>query len=479
MIPLLFVSLFLFCLRPIEDHDIWWHLASGRYMAAHPGIPHQDIFSWTCPGSAWVDNYWLYQRLVYGLYAGGGYSLLIVYKALMAVLIFWPVYLRFRRRGVPTELTAAGVWLTFWGSRLIHTGWSERASLMTLLGVAWLLWHLEEVHEKHKPTKSLWIWVGVFILWANIHPGFLLGLAITGLFAASEILSGSSHRIQWIGWIVVCSIATLATPYGVTTFHTLSAGLAHVSSIMEWRSTPWRNMEIYWITLSVFWASQLLVRRGKELLRWPFIFIAIGLSVASVRHVLYIPFFVNFAMPWVTDFLRKRPEIERIPARPALSRACVTLGILVFGIQGARGISGGINRYSAPVDACRFIDESRLAGPFYNAYAFGGYWIWHFGESRGVFIDGRYPTVEGYIPLWDAIRGAQGGAPEGWDKFLKQWKVNAVLLDHPEFANPGAIYSRYFPETRWTQRYRDGTAVIYVRSVKLAASAAASPDRAR
>ena len=40
-----FIWMVVFNIRPIQDPDVWWHLASGRYMVTNQVIPKTDVFS--------------------------------------------------------------------------------------------------------------------------------------------------------------------------------------------------------------------------------------------------------------------------------------------------------------------------------------------------------------------------------------------------------------------------------------------------
>src|SRR5437899_4786831 len=62
-------------LHTVQDFDLGWQLASGRWIVQHHQIPSQDVFSYTARGQQWMypalSEVWLY--VVYLL---GGYSLL-------------------------------------------------------------------------------------------------------------------------------------------------------------------------------------------------------------------------------------------------------------------------------------------------------------------------------------------------------------------------------------------------------------------
>src|SRR5262245_9896327 len=49
----------------LSDNSFFWHLRTGEYILDH-GIPHQDVFSFTAPGTKWVAQSWL-AEVTYGV----------------------------------------------------------------------------------------------------------------------------------------------------------------------------------------------------------------------------------------------------------------------------------------------------------------------------------------------------------------------------------------------------------------------------
>jgi len=139
--------------------------------------------------------------------------------------------------------------------------------------------------------------------------------------------------------------------------------------------------------------------------------------------------------------------------------ALTLLFILHASVQMRSGIDGRFH----PVEACAFISATQLPGLFYNDYSFGGYWMWHFGTTRPVFIDGRLHTVDGYADLYRRIEKAQAGAPEGWETFLRSFGVDAALVAYPEKTIMPEIFRTYFPRARWALVYWDDSALIFLR----------------
>ncbi|MBW2734759.1 MAG: hypothetical protein JRH20_20420, partial [Deltaproteobacteria bacterium] len=67
-------------LFPLVNTDIWWHLASGRWMVHNVQIPRCDPFSWGTTKTLWTDVHWLYQLASFGLWQLGGALALVLAK---------------------------------------------------------------------------------------------------------------------------------------------------------------------------------------------------------------------------------------------------------------------------------------------------------------------------------------------------------------------------------------------------------------
>src|SRR5713101_2555824 len=55
--------------------DFWHHLARGRAMAERGELVNSDLFTYTVPGTTFLDTNWLPQLLYHWLFAQGGLDL--------------------------------------------------------------------------------------------------------------------------------------------------------------------------------------------------------------------------------------------------------------------------------------------------------------------------------------------------------------------------------------------------------------------
>lgn len=94
---LLALAASLFSLRAT---DLFWHLASGRFMVEQLALPRHDPFRFGIGGGlAWVDHEWLFQLLVYAVERLGGLDALVALRAALVLTLAGVLYIAIRRTG--------------------------------------------------------------------------------------------------------------------------------------------------------------------------------------------------------------------------------------------------------------------------------------------------------------------------------------------------------------------------------------------
>ena len=202
---------------PFRNNDLWWQLAAGRWMARHRSFMAGDPFSFTGFMGSWIDNEWLSQVIFYGTWSLGGVSTLLVLRGLLYTLLFVVVRGYLSACRAPSTLLPALV-VGIAGS---YQWWELRPSVFSLIGTMCLLWVLEHFR---RTGRKLWLVLPLFVLWANLHPGFVFGLAV--LFAVTIAVWLEPLLGAWPRWTTHGSRmplllaaagaagATLVNPYG-------------------------------------------------------------------------------------------------------------------------------------------------------------------------------------------------------------------------------------------------------------------------
>src|SRR5205085_6353004 len=74
-------------LAPIRSYDLFWHLATGHWIADHLALPLTDPFALASDRKPWIDGEWLFEVAAYGLGAIGGLNAIAIARAVLVAMI--------------------------------------------------------------------------------------------------------------------------------------------------------------------------------------------------------------------------------------------------------------------------------------------------------------------------------------------------------------------------------------------------------
>lgn len=244
---------------PIRNNDLWWHLAAGRWMVANRAFPDLDPFSHTEFMGRWVDNEWLAELLFYGAWTLGGNTGLILLRAFLYTTIFLLLraYLRSARR---PSMTFPAIVV---GVSVSYSWWGLRPSVFSLIGVLTLMILLERIRHGR---REAWLLPFLFLVWANLHPGFLFGLLVLVTITISlwvePILSrvrhytGDKHLCARLSvWSVIAILAPLVNPYGLKVFSqqfVIAQNVRYRELLDEWAPPSVSFLLLVLITVAAF-----------------------------------------------------------------------------------------------------------------------------------------------------------------------------------------------------------------------------------
>jgi len=454
---LLFAWMVVMNIRPIQDPDFWWHLASGRYMVMHRTIPKTDVFSLTARGSLWVNTYWLQEIPTYLIYRFTGFSGVILFNSFLIATLVFLIGFADPIHSTSWKLRLAGVAWIFVAAHPRDYGWGEKASLVTF-GFLGLLTYTLRTGKWPMESRLAKTWPLFFMIWANTHRGFILGLLILAGYVIERCLSGAKNRSQLFGWALSCAAATLVNPWG---FRVYGMGWQDFrlspTVVSGWASTPFFHLEIFWITLAIFWC---LV--GWKVFRgdspgFGFFWASAILSYMSVRYASIYPYFILWAVPWLVSVFSRRFPI--VASAAILLIVLLIIAVFSWNLHPAFGV----NRRVFPVDAVQFLKENDFHVPFYHDYGLGGYYLWSMNGNPPILVDGRYPAVQGYRDLLPAMIKANRGTPEDFYHFLDSLNIQCAVLQYPKSQFFHRPFAAYFPRDRWALVYWDDQVLIFLR----------------
>ncbi|HWE39093.1 MAG TPA: hypothetical protein VG406_21270 [Isosphaeraceae bacterium] len=190
----------------LVDSDVWWHLASGRWVVANRAVPRLDPFSFASADRPWIDLHWGFQVLLWLSYRLGGVAGVIGCAA-AGYATAVAVAATARRRGWPGWAT-----LACWPPALLLMSWrfEPRPEVLSLVLVALFLAILLHAEDRPAALAALPI---LQVAWVNVHGLFVLGPTLVGCFAIDRLARGRSLAAVATAAPVVA--ACLVNPYGI------------------------------------------------------------------------------------------------------------------------------------------------------------------------------------------------------------------------------------------------------------------------
>ena len=86
-------------LRPIEETDLFFRLASGDEVLRRGSLFHRNLFSFTYPDHPYLDSAWLFDLGAAVLYRAGGFPALVIGKTALVLAAFLGAFTLALRRG--------------------------------------------------------------------------------------------------------------------------------------------------------------------------------------------------------------------------------------------------------------------------------------------------------------------------------------------------------------------------------------------
>lgn len=494
-------------IRPIDDFDVWYHLAAGRWMVEHWRWPATNTFAHTTPLHPWVDVHWVFQLLLYAAWMIGGPNGGILLATLLVLTTVAVLYLDARRFAPPALVALLLLIALMVGSpRFV-----PRPELLAFVLIAVFLWLLDGYP---RCGRAIYLLVPLQVLWMNAHGTVPIGVVLVGCYwlgatlaflpvppgwrAASGLTPPDWRRLTMV--LVLVALACLATPWGVAgallpldLLPAVTGGSLLSSRIGEFRP-PFESG--YGVPLAYTWVALLGVTAlsfAVNLPRWHLgrLFAVLVFGYLSTRALRNVALFAWVAVPAVAANLggvlaavsvpravtrggRRReeragggwtppPAVARVAESAVAAAAVLLIASVVTNrlsrwLDIEREFGLGVSRLHAPIDAVRFAEQVGITGRAFNDFASGGYLAWaRFPQDR-VFVDGRtqaYPDdfFRVYFNVMDD--------PNAWPGIVTHFAPDYALLYH--------VWSNRFPLAQylsaghgWTLVYYDETASLYL-----------------
>jgi hypothetical protein len=471
-LPLLFGVLIFFQVlayggRVLGDPDTYLHVAVGRWILAHHTVPHRGILSATMAGAPWVAHEWLSEVALAWLYGHFGWTGPVAATALCTAAALALLLRLLLRSLVPLYATIAAVMAYL--TTLPHV--LARPDIFALPILVFWAGALvaARARDRAPPLRT----AGLMTVWANLHGGYMFGLALAALFAGEAVLTAAdrgARRRAGRAWALfgVASLAAAAiTPYGLAglllPFRLMRMKLA-LSLLIEWRSPDFATFQPLEAWLMLFLLAALALGWRLPWTRAVMLLLLLHMALQHRRFGellgLVAPLLLAPALAGQLEALARRGPASRLDdvmealARPA-GRGAIALALLLL-LAATAAIPPGALRpgaASTPAAAVAAVEARHVAGPVLNSYGFGDYLI-----ISGIrpFIDGRAELYgDAFIRRYVAAVSLAGDA---LPQLLRRYRIQWTLLA-PE--SPAVALLDHLPG--WKRLYADPIAVVHVR----------------
>jgi hypothetical protein len=348
--------------------------------------------------------------------------------------------------------------------------------------------------HNYRGSARIWLMIPIIALWANLHGGFVIGIATLGFYTAvvgmQDLIAekGLKRALRLALITLAATLVTVATPWGISLWHEVVRPVFSPTIrtiIVDWHPLSlalpeqWERSHLgvlfYFFVFGLMGALAItfaLTPKGGDL---PLVAIVAVMSLAAFSAARNIPLAaIALTLPvarhgsLVIGRLRERAAAQgvRFEAEPDRSRVnqwlvgavAIALGIS-FVLFSPKLRTFGVY----PTGAVAFMQRHGLAGNVLSDFNWGGYLIWHLTPASKVFIDGRYDTVYSIAVINDYLLfyfDRPGGS-----RVLSAYPHDLVLI--PPRA---AAFHLMTNAAGWTLVYKDENSALFARAGSPAAN---------
>lgn len=446
---LFFAAVFINFLGPIDDPDFPFHLKTGEYIWQHREIPGDDPFSFYGEGVVTdrerftLSQYWIAQLIFYKLYSVTGPSGIIILRASVFSVFIFLLWFVLRKRGMYSAMI-----ITTLTAIMFQSVNTDRPQFFSFLFTLMLVLLLEQFREKPELHAPLFFIPPLMLLWANMHAGFVFGIAVIVIYTSAEVFKvfiaspvmGDPLDKKAVLFLSLTTLVAVLFSYinpdingQILTTIESHADPEYATAIYgtnrEYLS-PVQEMGLYYgnrVAAPIFFAlfgftcmvSLLHVTRTKTV-DTTVLALVVFSSIAAFTSLRYIPFFVATALPLSRHyrFIGNSALLSRLRSKNllyVLFGMCY-LSAMLFGLRDYQRIfTHDTSTY--PEKAAAFLLENRIGGNIFNQFNKGSYLLWRLYPHYRLFNDTRFIDL-GAVKDTDIISNAISFQGEPYDVSL-------------------------------------------------------------
>jgi hypothetical protein len=447
------------------DPDIWWHLATGRWILQNDSIPVTDPFSRFGQDRPWVEYSWLFDVLVFKAYRSAGLGGIELVKTTTVALLALVLYLLLHRLagsfGSAVLLTAT----VLWACLPLAT---PRPWLFTIFLFILELAVLTRLRNGSGKKLALAL-PAIFALWANLHVQFIYGLVLIGFFLleglqARFLQQSENYRGTWNSaglygtLLVACAGAACLNPYGLGLYRTVwdYANQGSIYLLIQDLSPPNFRSPTHWLFLGLVLGAAYVLGRRRVTSVLPYLLLGFGLFCGlRMQRDVWLGAVAGAVVLASWPSGRKLEQLDpewspKVGVTSLIAFASLVMVLWGFGTPETE-LKREVSKHY-PVDAVRYISSHSLGMPIFNDFGWGGYLAWALPSVK-VSIDGR-TNVHPPDRIMTSYRTWSGRPEWSSDRELKEARVVLAPRNQP-------LVSILRLQPGYQLAYQDDLAVVF------------------
>lgn len=425
-------------------------------------------------GFKWPNISWGVDILTFALFKAGGFTGLTIGAAVVMTLAF--------------VLFSKAYKLDYWEKAIVFplllyllnpiNANSFKGQLVSLTMLGALIYILSQYKEKG--PKMLFFLPILFLVWANLHGLFLVGLGIFGIWQISTLfaLFLENKRIkdlfiptkQFSAATLTSVLATLIHPYGIKIYENAFFHFNNplLKSVLEYLppeelSPQWFNLFLTAILGGIGIGSFVLGKKIKEKIPEVTVFWILYILSLWVKRYAWAMYYtlIPLLQP-IANFIKPDTKKGRLVGATTLF-GLSTLLVLYIKLPFSQYTNMTWETYCSLSTSCSIEGSEKLKdyyieGKTMTLYNWGGFLIWNNRDLK--------PSTDGRMHLW---RDETGYSAFEYDYKFEQ---NAEDIDKSKYdvvftSKSKPIYERLktlASENKWVLVYEDKTSVIFKRA---------------
>jgi hypothetical protein len=459
---LLLLNIALYFFRPLSFPDLWWQWDDGRQILHTFHYPQTARLTFADPAPRFMDEYVLFEALLYLGVSIGGLVLIALGYWILATAPFFAAYLIALRRSGQQGPVA----FVLFGLCVILAAYIQQrpAVLGNLFLFLLALTLLRAENILHR--RAFLVAAGVlFCLWSNTHSSYVIGLFVLGLYLAERVIKEGPFVIpRALLFLAVAVLATAIHPYGILrwefTLGQYRDPWGYVISSEMWPPPLFYQFVIVAGLLAGLW---LYFRSGQKSWWWLAALGAVALlSLSSYRFSNHLAALLLVALA----FPRRSSSSENPPfwTLSALAANCLLSTLLLVGLLAEFRIIQSMTQRKIPwinpeTSCAPLLDQMAAAPekqPVLSDTVVSAYAYYHAGDRLLTLNEtgmARYAqdTKRYYYYL--------SFFPEAFAVALDQLHIDQVVISNRDFVWASVLNGR--PDWRLTQITPNG--LLYSR----------------